>query len=165
MSALRLEPLTEGAVALRMLGRDDLATTLAWRNDPGSRTWFHSDDVIAWESHVAWFEGYLGRDGDHVFILEDEGRPAAQVSLYRVTDGSAEFGRLLVDPDARGKGYGNLASRLCLQVADERLGLDRVHLEVKRDNAAAIKIYEGLGFVVEESSSTPADSLFMQRSR
>jgi len=165
MSDLGLEPVSEGAVTLRDLRASDLPATLSWRNDPRSRPWFHSDAVIEWESHLRWFRSYLGKAEDHVFVLEDEGRPVAQVSLYRIDGDSAEFGRLLVDPETRGKGYGGIASRLCLRLADEVLGLRIVHLEVKRTNSAAIKIYEALGFGIRPSATTPEDSVYMVRER
>jgi len=163
VSDLGLEPLVEGDATLRGLREADLPATFAWRNDPRSRQWFHSDAVIEWDAHLAWFRGYLEKAGDHVFVLEVGGRPVAQVSLYGVEGDAAEFGRLLVDPETRGKGYGRVASVLCLRVADEVLGFGLVHLEVKRENVAAIRIYEALGFVVAPSNATPADSLYMMR--
>lgn len=166
MSDLRLgQSVSKDGMRLRELRESDLPATLAWRNDPRSRRWFHSDSVIEWDSHIAWFQRYLSSPDDHVFVLEDEGMVVAQVSLYGFEGDTAEFGRLLVDPEARGKGYGGIASRLCLQVADEVLGLRLVHLEVKATNASAISIYESLGFEVAPSRSTPADSLYMERRR
>jgi RimJ/RimL family protein N-acetyltransferase len=71
------------------------------------------------------------------------------VSLYNVDWllGSAEFGRIVIgEPAARGKGYGLRATRLVLGIAGDA-GLRTIHLEVKSDNAAAIRLYEKTGFV------------------
>lgn len=165
MSELELVPLTDGAGTLRSLRESDLPTTLAWRNDEASRHWFHSNDRVAWSDHAAWFQRYRLRADDHVFILEIGGEPVAQVSLYDIADGSAEFGRLLVDPQARGRGAGLLASALCVQAADEVLELRSLHLEVKSHNDAAIRIYERLGFAVVPHRPTREGSRYMVRSR
>lgn len=163
MKSLTIPPLVEGAAILRALRKDDLALTMAWRNHPASRQWFHSDSEIAWDDHVAWFERYLERDDDYVFILTIDEIPVAQVSLYDIAAGDAEFGRLLVDPDARGRGIGGLASRLCLQVADELMNLKSLRLEVKEDNQTAIRIYRELGFSDAVDSRPHEGSILMRR--
>ncbi|MGN6324977.1 GNAT family N-acetyltransferase [Pseudolysinimonas sp.] len=148
-----------------MLSVEDLTRTLAWRNDSRSRAWFHSSAIIDWASHRSWYDAYLERPDDHVFVVEIEGAPAAQVSLYGIANGSGEFGRLVVDPERRGEGIGGLASRLCLRVADDVLRLEYTHLEVIRTNLAAIRIYRSLGFDIAHSDCAPDSSLYMVRSR
>lgn len=165
MTRAQIVALTEGSATLRSLSAGDLPLTLAWRNHPASRRWFHSSNEIALADHIAWFERYLERDDDTVFVLTIDGVPAAQVSLYDIADGSAEFGRLLVDPDARGRGAGRLACRLCLRVADEVLRLDDLRLEVKADNASAIRIYLELGFVASDDGESHEGSILMRRRR
>jgi diamine N-acetyltransferase len=48
-----------------------------------------------------------------------------------------------------GKGIATEATRLVLKKAFEELGLQRVYLNVLSDNQAAIRLYEGCGFVCE----------------
>ncbi len=165
MSARTLGPISEGDATLRMLTRADLPTTLAWRNHPDSRVWFHSTAIIAPEQHAAWFERYLERDDDHVFVLEVAGATVAQVALSDVADGTAEYGRLLVDPANRGHGHSHRATALCLRVADEILDLDEVRLEVKRENARAIRAYERAGFALDAGSAGEDGALVMRRRR
>jgi RimJ/RimL family protein N-acetyltransferase len=161
MSRAELVPVVDGDATLRMLTRSDLALTLAWRNHPSSRIWFHSTDEISFAGHRSWFERYLDRDDDHVFILERAQQAVAQVALYDIRDDSAEFGRLLVDPGARGRGHALRATLLCLRAADA-LRIRRLHLEVKADNAAAIRVYEHAGFRRTATLAT-AGSIVMAR--
>jgi RimJ/RimL family protein N-acetyltransferase len=98
-----------------------------------------------------------------MFILEASGRAAAQVSLYDAAGGSAEFGRLLVDPAQRGRGLSHRAIALCLHIADDVLRLAEVHLEVKGDNLRAIRAYEAAGFIHDEARSGVGGSLVMTR--
>lgn len=158
-------PIVEGETTIRPLEQADLPLTLAWRNHPESRAWFHSTELIAPKQHEAWFDKYIDRLDDFAFIVEITGEPVAQVALYDIADGSAEFGRLLVDPDARGRGISHIATRLCLRIADEVLMLDEVHLEVKRKNARAIVAYERAGFLTDPNSTGTAGSLVMRRVR
>lgn len=163
MTAASPAPIVDGDATLRMLTAEDLPVTLAWRNHPESRVWFHSTAEISGEQHAEWFRRYLERDDDHVFVLEIAGAPVAQVSLYDVRGGTAEFGRLLVDPALRGRGISHRAIRLCLRFADEVLGLRELRLEVKSDNARAVRAYEVAGFRVDEAREGTLGSLVMVR--
>ncbi|MBX3193959.1 MAG: GNAT family N-acetyltransferase [Microbacteriaceae bacterium] len=165
MTSASLAPVAGDRGVLRMLGEADLPLTLAWRNHPDSREWFHSSAVIAPEQHEAWYRGYLERDDDYVFVMEADGRPVAQAALYDIGSGSAEFGRLLVDPAARGAGHSHRVIALVLRVADEVMGLDELRLEVKTANARAIGAYERAGFSTVDEPASHADSLLMRRGR
>lgn len=165
MTSATLEPVAAADAVLRMLGASDLDTTRAWRNHADSRTWFHSTALITPDEHLAWYRGYLAREDDYVFIVEVGGRPVAQAALYDIAHGSAEFGRLLVDPAERGRGLSHRVVALCLEVADGVLGLDEVHLEVQRGNHRAIRAYERAGFVADDDAVGRHDSLVMRRVR
>jgi RimJ/RimL family protein N-acetyltransferase len=144
-------PIVDGDATLRMLTAGDLPATIAWRNHPESRGWFHTTHEISAVEHSEWFRRYLERDDDYVLILEIAGAPVAQVSVYDVNNGVAEFGRLLVDPVARGRGISHRAIALCLRFAVEVLGLRELRLEVKTDNVRAIRAYEAAEFRVDEA--------------
>ncbi len=152
MTSAGMRPFVDGDASLRMLVDADLPQTLAWRNHADSRYWFLSTDEISEDQHRAWFSRYLARSDDYVFIMEVDGRPLAQVSLYGIAAGEAEFGRLLVDPDERGRGLAHRATQLCLRVAAEELALHRLVLEVKGDNEPALRAYHRAGFAERHRS-------------
>jgi ribosomal-protein-alanine N-acetyltransferase len=67
--------------------------------------------------------------------------------LVRVAADEAEVLTIAVRPAARGRGYG----RMLMEEALRRLYRDRIakcFLEVNRSNAAAVRLYRSLGFVV-----------------
>lgn len=142
-----------------MLAEGDLPTTLAWRNHDESRRWFLSTDPITLHDHRAWFERYLQREDDFVFIVDVDDTPRAQVAIYNIVHETAEFGRLLVDPEWRGHGFGHLATTLALRAASEALGLRTLVLEVKRANTPALRAYQRVGFI--ESDRTDDDVVRM----
>lgn len=61
----------------------------------------------------------------------------------------AEFGIMIGDNAARGKGYGTEACRLIVKHAFERLSLNKIYLGVHAEHTAAIRSYEKVGFVQE----------------
>lgn len=163
MTQRAIAPVVDGDAVLRLLERADLTDTMRWRNHADSSRWFHTTDPISAEQHRAWFDAYLQRPDDYVFMLEVDGTRVAQASLYDVDATSAEFGRLLVDPARRGEGVSHRAIALCLRIADHSLRLERVHLEVKRSNARAIRAYERAGFQDVPRAARAADSIVMER--
>lgn len=141
-------PFGDGVVRLRLLDRGDLPVTLEWRNDEGSRKWFRMSERIAPIEHERWFDGYASEPNDFVFMLELAGSLVGQLSVYgiNVQAGTAEVGRFLTCPSARRHGY---MSRGCVCLIDwcrSTMGLRELHLEVRADNVAAIRLYKKLGF-------------------
>lgn len=61
----------------------------------------------------------------------------------------AEFGIMIGDNAARGKGYGTEACRLIVTHAFKRLSLNKIYLGVHAEHTAAIHSYEKVGFVQE----------------
>jgi RimJ/RimL family protein N-acetyltransferase len=73
------------------------------------------------------------------------------VGLFDVdaTNGSAGLGISIGDPADTGHGYGGDAMRALLEFGFGRLRLERIWLDVYDHNAAARRLYERLGFVLE----------------
>lgn len=77
--------------------------------------------------------------------------------------GTAHLGRIIVSPQARGRGLGRVLMQLLGAEALRAPGVQRLTLRVYRDNIAAVALYRDLGFQPVEHASTP-ELLFMQRS-
>ncbi len=158
---------------MRLLEASDLPTTLSWRNQDEVRKWFLSSDRITPEKHAAWFEAYLERNNDFVFIIElvadsafSEARPVGQVALYNIDwqTGTAEYGRLMIgDSTARGRGVARSATEALLAYGAKMWGLREYHLDVLADNRAAIALYERTGFVHVSKVDMPASVIHMRR--
>lgn len=147
-----LSPITKEGIQLRLLKEADLPMTLMWRNQDHIRRWFIHSEILTPEQHRNWFQGYLQRDNDYLFIIEEMRtlkKPVGQISLYDIdwTRKSAEYGRLMIgEAEAQGKGFAKKASRLILDYAFKELGLTQVELEVFEDNKPAIAVYLACGF-------------------
>lgn len=68
----------------------------------------------------------------------------AYISIFMVRD-EMEVLNLAVRPDWRRQGHGRRLLFLALQAA-HKMGIQKVHLEVRESNFSAISLYEGLGF-------------------
>jgi len=150
---LQLEPLQD----------EDLPFTLGWRNRDEARCWFKHAEPLTKAQHQAWFEAYSERDNDMVWMVWADGRRVGQVAAYDIDkiSGIAEVGRFLVAPEAVGQGHMSKACRLLIEHCRQRLQLRRLYLEVIPGNERAIRLYRGLGFVVQRESDT---MIFMELS-
>lgn len=144
-----VSPFGNEFVRLRMLTRDDLPMTLAWRNHDDVRRWFKTSAVLTMAQHASWFERYLESDNSHMFIVEHQGRPVGQVGIYDIDPAArcAEVGRFVAAPGESGRGYLKAAILLLQQWATATLGLQRLYLDVFDTNERAIGLYRACGFV------------------
>jgi RimJ/RimL family protein N-acetyltransferase len=137
-------------VALGPIRRDLIPTYQRWINDFASvRTLGVPPVPMTLERETAWFEG--AASGDAIFFTVYEratGRPIGNVDLHDIDrhHKTAEFGILIGEPDARGKGYGTEATRLTLDYAFTALGLTNVMLRVFEYNLAGQRAYRKAGF-------------------
>jgi diamine N-acetyltransferase len=147
-----LAPIGAGRVRLRLIEAADLPTTLAWRNRDEVRVWFKTSVLLTPEQHQGWFERYRERDDDFLFVVEAEGQPVGQVSVYGIDwqSGQAEVGRFLAAPQASGQGYMRDACAALFAFCRDGFGLRYLFLEVLADNARAIELYRHQGFIEEQ---------------
>ena len=146
----------DASFRLREITPDDSPNLYLWRMDDASRPMFRSTGKVAPEAHAAVLERYFSPgNADRWFIIESEGSPVGAIMLHAPEPGGeAEWGRLVVAPESRGRGFG--ARALALLIAHARgLGLSRLRCEVLAGNAAAEAIYQRLGF--RQTGSGEAD--------
>lgn len=143
-----ISSLSDELVSLRLLAEGDLPTTLAWRNSDDARKWFINSAKIEWPNHLSWFNSYKEKNNDFVFIIESNGALVGQCAVYGVdhTTHKAEVGRFLAGPEHAGKGYIKRGCKLLIRICWEQLSLEKIFLEVLKDNTRAINLYEKLGF-------------------
>ena len=103
------------------------------------------------EQEEQWYgRESAGSESDITFtIYERSGeRPIGNCGLHGIDyrNRTAEFGILIGEPDARGKGFGTEATRLILDYAFTALGLHNVMLRVFAYNPAGVRAYTKAGF-------------------
>lgn len=93
----------------------------------------------------SWFIPRMLETGVYRAVVEGAAWQAiAGVHVLSATQRVAALGNVATHPKCRGKGLGRIA---CSAVMDALVGtVDVVGLNVAADNAAALRLYEGLGF-------------------
>ncbi|MGE0407743.1 MAG: GNAT family N-acetyltransferase [Amphiplicatus sp.] len=126
-----------GGAVIRKAGAADLAAV-----DAIERSSFNAVDCFAKRN----LKRLLASDSADLLLAECEGRPAGYVLLlFRKGAKAARLYSLATAPDARGKGVGPALVEAAAARAIKR-GCDRLRLEVRLSNAAAIGLYERAGF-------------------
>jgi len=146
-----VEPIRTPRLLLRPIGPDDLETIRRWRNHPDTRRWFLDRRVITAEAQRAWYESYLRRDDEVLLLMVAQGDPpvaVGQLGLSQVhrPPGEAEFGRLLVAPPYRGRGYAAEAILAVATHAARHLGVFTLRSFVLPENRASLGVLARCGF-------------------
>jgi len=140
-------------VLLRRMSRADAADVVRLRADPKVQAQLFSARPPTMEEHLRWLAEVEARDDRHEFMIVERtsGRSVGTIGLSHIdrVNRRAEYGVLIGEPDARGKGLAAEASRLLLAYAFETLGLRRVYLYVLARNGDALRLYRRVGFQPE----------------
>lgn len=145
-------------VRLRAIERSDIPNFVRWFNDPEVRRYLPTMYApLSTAQEERWFEDMLQRQGKEQFVFAVESRmgdewvPIGTTGLHQINwkDQSAVFGIALGEKAYWDQGYGTDVVRTMLRFAFEELNLNRVELEVIKENARARRCYEKAGFRYE----------------
>jgi RimJ/RimL family protein N-acetyltransferase len=141
--------IADSEIRLREVAPEDAAALYRWRMEPATRGQFRGAAEVPYASHQA----YLGRyfepgNSDRWFVIEAAGEPVGAIALYDLAPGGgeAEWGRFVIAPEHRGRGWGRRSLELLIAHA-RALGVRRLRCEVLAGNTVAAGLYRRLGFV------------------
>lgn len=143
-------------VSLRALTWNDLPTRVGWMRDERVRRFMQLPEDPAIEPTHRWFEAAVSDPArqDLVAWTADGTTRIAMAGVKKDEAGLAEF-YVFVDPSLAGQGFGREVSELVIGWALEHVG--PVSLTVHRDNLAARRIYDDLGFTVTQEHPDRVD--------
>jgi len=147
--------MTDEPTALRIRAREprDLEDITAILNCPGVTAWTLQLPLRSVESRRERFT--VERPDQHCLVAEQAGRVIGELSLQvepqarRRHVGSIG---MCVHDDHQGRGVGTALLRAAIDLADNWLNLQRLELSVYVDNAAGVRLYQKLGFLLEGTS-------------
>lgn len=94
------------------------------------------------EAQRQWIARYFDRSCDYYFVVEVAGRPVGTISLYDVADGSAEWGRWIIEEGV----LGALPSAILVHdLAFDVLGLRELRGRVVPTNKRVISFHRRFG--------------------
>ncbi|MBS6791072.1 ribosomal protein S18-alanine N-acetyltransferase [Megasphaera sp.] len=122
------------SVTIRRAVLQDLPDIIAIEEASFSSPWSHQSLRAEFDNRVARY-----------YVLEgDDGTVAAYADLWLIAD-EGQLANIAVHPSARGLGYGETLLRTAMEALFHD-GCRSVFLEVRLSNAAAIALYEKLGY-------------------
>lgn len=142
-------------IRLRRLQRKDCMGMIEWMHDTEISRYFRDDMLNKTEEDVLKFIDQadiipLNEKSVHYAIVEETDQYLGTISLKAINlkDRNAEYA-ISLRKGAQGRGVGYAATRELLDVAFNKLELEKVYLNVLSDNKRAIQLYEKCGFVLE----------------
>lgn len=151
-------------VTIRPLQEQDAYTSVKWRNDPEvfKYTGNTYDHIITVQSELDWIRKVIANHNDYRCAILVDGEYVGNIYLTDIDGETAEYHIFLGNKNFWGKGVAKKASCLLLDHAFKTLNLKCIHLRVRKENNAAVKLYESLGFCVEKEDDS---WLLMSRTR
>jgi len=137
-------------VALVPFGRQHLAQTLQWTNDPELARLLDRKNRVTVDEHERWFTSLSSRADTMFFAIEDEARHVGNVWLADIDSRhrKAEV-RIVLAPDAVNRGCGSRAIELVAARAFGDMNLHRLYAFVLAFNPRGRRAFEKAGFTLE----------------
>jgi RimJ/RimL family protein N-acetyltransferase len=140
-----LESPALAGVSLRTAAVSDGENLRTWKN--ANRQYFFFQELITPDRQRQWFEGYLARPEDFMFMVLHRGEVAGCMG-FRLRDGQADvYNVILGRPELGGRGVMSQGIALMCSFALQRLGCPVVARVLKVN--PALNWYGKRGFVVE----------------
>ena len=138
-------------VRLRKITKKDTPNIVKWRNDLTVRNNLFSRETISAEQHNDYFDKNIKTGKVYQYVIIANGCDCGTVFLKNIDkkNKKCEFGIFIGDSLFRGKGIGQKAAKLALNVAFSALNLNKVYLSVFKRNISAINSYKRVGFLIE----------------
>jgi RimJ/RimL family protein N-acetyltransferase len=134
---------------LRRMERKDIPTFVRWLNDPEVREFLTMYRPFSMAEEEKWFERQLQGQESEIFAIEAlDGVLIGSVALHNINwqCRHVELAIVIGEKEYWGKGYGSDAISALLRFVFDEMNLHRVFLQVRDDNARAIRAYEKCGF-------------------
>lgn len=135
---------------VRPVEERDIESLRTWKNE--HRAAFFHQQTISAAQQAEWFEAFLARAKEQLFMLEHTGRPIACVGFRLLEGGAVDlFNLILGANDYRRRGVAS-AFYQCLEDGLAQRGIERVELKVLPNNRPAISFYQRHGFRIAEEN-------------
>jgi ribosomal protein S18 acetylase RimI-like enzyme len=134
---------------VRIATQDDALVILAWRNDETTRAMSRNTDIVAKETHLAWFAKAIENPNLLILIGLKAEIPAGMARFDKIDEDLWEL-NINIAPENRGRGIGKalLASALDNFYASHPGA--SVLAQVKTENTSSKRLFESLRFLSKD---------------
>ena len=124
-----------------------------WRNSDFVRSKMIFQEVITPEMQLKWFHS-LNKNKDFYFIVEQDGVYVGLASVKDVENKTGEPGFFLAGEQYKDTSIAALSSVVMNEIMFGRLGLEKLIVHVRKDNAEIVKLNLFYGYSIIEEKST-----------
>ena len=137
-------------VTLRDFEEFDIDNKIVWINNPNNNVYLHYDIPLEYDKTLNWFKN-KNNDIRCDLVIECNGVPVGLIGLIGIDgiNNKAEYYICIGEQNYKGKGIAKKATIMLLEYGFNKLGLNKIWLNVDSDNTAACHLYEKSGFVCE----------------
>lgn len=121
-------------VELRSIDKRDLENLRVWKNN--NREFFFHQSFISAEQQAVWFERYLLRDDDYMFMVTSSTHLIGCLAVRKLDDVWDVYNVMLGDPASKGKGLMSCGLKLLIAFANSIASDLPITLKVLRKNPA-----------------------------
>src|SRR5579871_611144 len=121
-----------------------------YNDDHNRRMLAHDDEPHTAEDVVAYYEE-LRAEGGRPFLLYADGVLMGDADFRNLEDRTGEFAILIGGRATQGRGLGTRFARMLHVFGFRTLGLDRIYISVIPANAASRRLFEKLGYQIDDS--------------
>lgn len=133
---------------LKQLKETDLHQVLEWRNHDHIRKWMTNTHLIAYEDHYNWFVKNNADENKLFYVFEYQEQAEGYVSLQKIAHSDCFEWGFYVRPESQ-KGMGTLLGEAVLDLAFQKLNIQKVFGQVLGFNEKSIHFHQKLGFKLE----------------
>jgi RimJ/RimL family protein N-acetyltransferase len=128
------------------------AALSAGYNDPrNAELMGHTAEISPAEVVDSYADGIAA--GMRAFLLFERGELVGDGDLRGIRGSSAEFAFMIAAPSTQGKGLGTRFALMIHAVGFRELALDRIYASVVPHNVASRRVFEKLGYVIDDSDA------------
>lgn len=154
---MRLSRLASYAVQLREVKESDCERVWQWRNLEHVRTQMKNRGAIEWQHHQQWFNSMLVDDKQQHFIIHYKATAIGVINIraehnLEIAE-SASIGIYISDTQYLNNILAFAPSLVMLDYAFNDLNMLYLHSEIRRENQAAIRYNQQLGYQLKEHPS------------
>ena len=133
-----------------------VARTFEFLQDPAVRAGFAMQEAPDWARHCEYWRRKLASNEEQVFAIERAGEHIGNCGIKPLPHGAEQEGWIYLSSAVpRRLGVGELAFRRLMRIAFRSFGLVRLYVHVRSDNAAALALYEKIGFRAADDPVDP----------
>jgi len=142
---------------LRPTSDEDLSILISWIKDKNAcKLW--AGPQVRFPLSLDGLKKDIEFSEENTFsMINDDGDFLGLGQLIEKEKGRMHLARLIISPNQRGQGYGNLLCRLLIDKGGDRFGKVNFSLNVYSHNKKAVRLYEKLGFTQSLDSNESSE--------